>query len=145
MKVFKFDDIIFHQRNYSYSVQARIIHVKVIKTDCLIIASIIAADVIDKEIEIIAFNESAQYLIKQQIEENSMYSFDTLKTQKNSKFRRTNHAYKLIFELPCSKLTKIYCLEYKRNNKVFVKEFNKKKIKNKHDTTKQLSIKSFFK
>ena len=145
MKVYKFDDIIF-QGNNLYSIQGRIIHVKNIKNDCITITSIIAADVLDKQIEIIAFNESAQYLIKQQIKENSFYSFYILHTQKNLKFKRTNHKCKLVFELPRSKLSKIHCLEYKCNDKLFVKEINKKKgVKNKQQNIKQLSIKSFFK
>ena len=148
MKVFKIDSICY-TNNDLYSIQGKIIDIKTIYAVKLTILSIIITDAFKKKIEIIAYNECAEYLIKQNcIKENSIYYFQALKVQKNNRYKRTNHDCKLIFEKTISKLSKINCLEYKINDKIFVKteKQSKKDKKNKDQNCKhkQLSIKSFF-
>ena len=144
MKVFNIDSIFF-KNDEIYSIQGKVIDNKTICINKLSILSLIITDAFDKKIEIIAFNEAAEYLIKKNIKQNSIYYFQRLKVKKNLQFKRTSHDCKLVFENANSKIVRIDCLEYKINDKIFVK--SKKDLKNdkpqnfKH---KQLSIKSFF-
>ena len=119
MITYNFQNI--NTKNILYTIQCKILQeLKIIKTDSILIASLIVQDALNNTIEIISFNESAQFIMKQKFKKNSKYSFKSLHAAKNEKFKRTNHRFKLIFQKNQSKLHKINCLEYKIKNQVFV-------------------------
>lgn len=148
MITYNFKDIV--NKDYTiYNIQGKITRdLVVINTATTIIASLIIQDSFETEIEIIAFNESVEHIMKHSLKINSIYFFQRLKVMANKKFQKTNHKCKLLFEYHQAKLRKINCLEYKKNNKIFVQisDKNKKKKEDKENQkSKQLSIKTFFK
>lgn len=129
--------------NYtSYNIQCKILEeIKIIKTDSITIASLIAQDSFKNQIEIISFNLSAEFIIQQKLKQNSMYYFKYINATKNAKFKRTNHKFKLVFDTQ-SKVKEINCLEYKIKDQIFVLTQDVKEQSSPH---KQLSITQFFK
>lgn len=143
MLTYNFQDI--HVNNISYNIQCKLIQEpQILETSATIIASLIVEDTFKNKIEILSFNASAKFIKEQKLKEKSMYCFKMLQATRNKKFRKTKHQFKLIFDQNRSKISKINCLEYKIKNRIFVLTRNKNKLKEK-DSTKQLSIKHFFK
>ena len=145
MITYNFENIV-NIKNGLYNIQGKIIRdIAVINTETITIASLVIQDSLQNQIELIAFNESARHIMKHSLKVNSIYFFQRLKVMSNNKFQKTNHKCKLLFEYPQCQLRKIKCLEYMKNNKIFVQISDKKKKKKEIQSSKQLSIKTFFK
>lgn len=151
-EIFKFDEIKII-KNKLYDIQAKLIQVpKIINGSTTKIASLILSDITGTWIELIAWGKNAEHIEKQNIVANGNYIFKKVEAISNTKYQKTKHAAKLVFEFPISSIKKVKHLEYKINDKVYVlneknaklsKKINEKNNKNR-GKCRQSSIRNWF-
>ena len=107
--------------------------------------SIILKDINKQEIELIAFQKDMKKLKELKLELNKWYTLNNIQTIPNNIFKRTNHNFKLRFKSTLTKIKLIKTFKIVKNNKLFVEEIKKKKIKKENNNKKlnQLSIINF--
>lgn len=139
------------QENNTYNIQAIITNETTFYTkNSKLIISLILQDSEKRKIELIAWEEEAKFLQKQNIKLNQMYHIKNLKTINNKKYPKTNHLFKLTLDISTTVFTKITGLEYKKNKTIYIMKCQTKKIKKKlftntNERTKQTSLHNWIK
>ena len=104
--------------------------------------SIILADVNQEKIELIAFKTHIEKLKQFRLIENNYYTLKNVQTIWNTRFKRTNHKFKLKFDSISTQIKLIDTFKIIRNSKIYVVN-TKKKENNKNKNDSQLSIMNF--